>query len=567
MDHNNHSQPQWPQDIDPWADRHHILMAQPTPFARALAAMAQPAIGQLPQQQYTSAPYESINEQQQVSRSAVTEISILREQEYQRQLAHQTQELEALRLKLTQQQENHRYELATVQQQMYRTIEELNGWSSVHSNSPLILLSNSPAVQQSQITTLEDRVMSQLDARSTQLHDQLLEQNRQTTQALESAIQRLTQATSQPVNRGQHEQQPPIPWQTRPIPVSDTNDRLTSIPTPLLGSADVPIVHGRTGRRLQFREYSGEGDALAWLLTFDKVATYFQWNENAKIQEFGLSMVEDTAYWWEALDASRKTSFEIIKCEFVSYHGGGIAAGEATMDKLHSLHQGTMSMTKFEVAKEVAKHHPVTLDEAINYAISLERVNRQANKKVGGSKKINNFGTINLAPTIPSSIQPALATAPALPTATTDEDADMQLNSQFKRNGKCHNCGKMGHWKKECRAPKRHQKGKKPHFYKQKYPRQNAQSQEPPIPDSETSTGNYFDQIWQTTMFTQGSQESGKCFFVPAVINNQNVDILVDTGSDITSATASMIKNLGIEFTDAPLLPIGYGDGKTTQVS
>ena len=68
-------------------------------------------------------------------------------------------------------------------------------------------------------------------------------------------------------------------------------------------------------------------------------------------------------------------------------------------------------------------------------------------------------------------------------------------------------------------------------------------------------------------MFTQGSQESGKRFFIPAVINNQNVDILVDTESDITSATASMIKKLGIEFTDAPLLPIGYGDGKTTQVS
>ncbi|KAI7850724.1 hypothetical protein BDC45DRAFT_572685 [Circinella umbellata] len=107
MDQNNSSQPHWPHDIDPWADRH-IPMAQPTPFARALAAMAQPIIGQHSPQHYIPAQYTSLYEQPQETRSAVTKIGILREQEYQRQLAQQHQEIEVLRLELTQQQEAHR---------------------------------------------------------------------------------------------------------------------------------------------------------------------------------------------------------------------------------------------------------------------------------------------------------------------------------------------------------------------------------------------------------------------------------------------------------------------------
>lgn len=376
-------------------------------------------------------------------------------------------------------------------------------------------------------------------------------------------------------------------------PVAEAHVNAQNTEADDLGTGNNGIVHSRTdssGRKIVLQPYKGRGqDAQAWMLNFETVANYLEWSVPQAIKEFSVSMHDDAARWWHGLDPSCKMDRDVLKEEFTTYFAGGMTSGEAAMAKIEQLKQGTMPMYQFgtrlkslltqaqrdmaehvrlhffythakpELAAKVRELGPRTLEDAVKQGIRIEEARRRTNKKPSLS---HTQVPLSLPPGSSNESQP-----PPPPPQDEDGDVEMKLNSQrTQRQGKpgtCYYCGKYSHWAKVCRNRPGSKRSKKGH-------KQNAQhaNTTQTTPENIISTSNYFERALQNTMRIQNSQNTSARFFVSVTINGQVFEMLVDTGSDITTATADVVEQFGeVQRVPTSTLSIVYGDDTSTQTS
>ncbi|KAG2222657.1 hypothetical protein INT45_013471 [Circinella minor] len=138
-------------------------------------------------------------------------------------------------------------------------------------------------------------------------------------------------------------------------------------------------------------------------------------------------MQESAVHWWDALDDATKGSYKVAKTAFVAYFGGGQEVTATALTELANMQQGSESMVSFgarikvtlakidttmkedlklffftslvrpQVAKEVSRYNPTTLNDAIGYAIKLEIHDRNT----ANHHNLLHKKTIGLSPNIP----------------------------------------------------------------------------------------------------------------------------------------------------------------------
>ncbi|KAI9324931.1 hypothetical protein BD770DRAFT_450200, partial [Pilaira anomala] len=252
-----------------------------------------------------------------------------------------------------------------------------------------------------------------------------------------------------------------------------------------------------------FTGLPGSISSQDWLHRFEKLTTYHHYTDEEQLEEFMMAMQGNADLWWRSLKATQKASISVVLQEFQNFFGGQDELMAHSISKLKVMKQGNESMTTFgprllldimtvtsdnfqlqmsyfyssvneEVKKAVMYARPKSLNQAISYAIELER------------------NIANQVPGLPSTSKPTIIPSnPALgfsgDTAQPMEiDSNAQKafyknknNSKSKKEPECYACGRTNHMVKDCKFvkdvqnSKKNLKGKKK--YEEKKPRVNVQ--------------------------------------------------------------------------------------------
>ncbi|KAG2215021.1 hypothetical protein INT45_000032 [Circinella minor] len=339
-------------------------------------------------------------------------------------------------------------------------------------------------------------------------------------------------------------------------------------------------------------------------------------DESEAAKEFMMALQQDAIYWWDTLTELQQQSFTEIKKAFIDYFGGCEQTVVMALFDLPNLKQKSESMISFsarlklalnhieakmreelklyffqnhvqeEVAKEVSRHKPATLDQAIQYAIYLERTDQTAHIQ-NCTRNRYYLGPSLTSP--PTYNQPTETLSKEITdSATPMEDVQMNIQRKGKHKytnydttkkfkGKCHFCKKTGHKIKECwkRKNKENNQQSVPSVSNGRTTSTAQQSsQQIQNIDEDTLTTSVFDYLTQNTQTIQPiknfptlqsvqadeTNNPSLCFNVQIQLGCITVGALIDTGAEITSMDEDTLQEAQLKTKPASPLYIQNGN-------
>ncbi|KAI7853283.1 hypothetical protein BDC45DRAFT_557910 [Circinella umbellata] len=174
-------------------------------------------------------------------------------------------------------------------------------------------------------------------------------------------------------------------------------------------------------------------------------------------------MQDNAVDWWDGLSQEIKINIDQLKLAFQNYFGSGQEAAVVALSDLPNMEQRLESMVSFgarlklalsqidpkmkeelklyffnthareDVAHEVSRYKPDTLNRAVSYAIYLERTDKTVQSQYG-----NRRGIITRAPfSTPAALQqPTPITTPSDNTIPIEVDSNIQKYKNHKYNQK-----------------------------------------------------------------------------------------------------------------------------------
>ncbi|KAI7850729.1 hypothetical protein BDC45DRAFT_591235 [Circinella umbellata] len=248
-----------------------------------------------------------------------------------------------------------------------------------------------------------------------------------------------------------------------------------------------------------------------------------------------------------------------------------------------------------DVAKKVSRHMPSSLDQAIQYAIYLERTDKTAMAQNRSKTRFFNAPTL----TTPPVFNQLTDSTPkdSADTATPMEDIQTNIQSKRKKHfnsqqattqkfkGKCHHCKKTRYKIKDCWKRKNKESNQQTITTTTMSPSSAQQSSQQTISSIDTndndltsSVFDYLDKNNQTilqydtdipsrqSVQADDAHRSSLRFNVKIELGRISVWALIDTGSEITSMDEETLLEAQLQAAPAQPLFIQYGD-KTKSLS
>ncbi|KAG2206343.1 hypothetical protein INT45_006020, partial [Circinella minor] len=344
-------------------------------------------------------------------------------------------------------------------------------------------------------------------------------------------------------------------------------------------------------------------------------------------KELMVSMQESAVHWWDALDDATKGSYKAAKTAFVAYFGGGQEVTATALTELANMHQGSKSMVSFgarvkvtlakidttmkeylklfffaslvhpQVAKEVSRYNPTTLNDAIGYAIKLEIHDRNTanhhnllhKKTMGLSPNIPHFQSTISDMTEPTPMEDVQATnsprykqhyknnsSNSRPSYsnnnfTHSKKQQPQQQQQQKNKKGCYHCGRKNHFIKECwfaphsQSQNKHQQIKQQHhqknYQRQPYHRNNIQKETQNDNNEQDYQPNLFDYLMlhqNVQLKSAAEDDSPTRFSVEALVGTLKTKLLIDLGAEITSMDEATVKAAGLQLKSAQPMLLQY---------
>ncbi|KAG1134926.1 hypothetical protein G6F38_013128 [Rhizopus arrhizus] len=314
--------------------------------------------------------------------------------------------------------------------------------------------------------------------------------------------------------------------------------------------------------------------------------------------------------WWNSQkDELERGTYENAEKAFTAFFGGDAAAQSSALASIDNLKQNKESMVSSgpklfikinrvtkenhtqlycfyraidsKLADKAAAKEQSTLREAIDYAVRLERNARERQMGKGLTPKqpiILNNGEEG---------QESRAQVADLPSAQPMEGIvhgaiNMQHTNKNKKmiKGNCYVCGKAGHRAKDCYKRNDHFKGN--NNYKNKTHKQNQQqvgssSQVEEESNEEIEENNLFTHLYKLSSQKIIAQQVPECllrnslteidyetdprrFSVAPKVEEQQVSVLVDTSSMISTINEELVEDMALKKDDENEVWIEYGN-------
>ncbi|RCH80461.1 hypothetical protein CU098_005160, partial [Rhizopus stolonifer] len=214
-------------------------------------------------------------------------------------------------------------------------------------------------------------------------------------------------------------------------------------------------------------------DSYEWLLSFEKITDYYQWDDRTTLSEFMMALQGSAGLWWDSQNHTLKYgTYDAARKSFTTFFGGDIQAQSRALANIDNMRQGSESMVSFcpklvieitrisrethiqlyffyrtinsTLADKIAQTEPQTFQDAVSFGVRLKRgaKERQIARLGSGKSKIgpvsakaggNSYGGTSISP------QPMEGVVHGA------INVQGQKQQKVRIKGNCRNCGKKGH--------------------------------------------------------------------------------------------------------------------------
>ncbi|CEP07116.1 hypothetical protein, partial, partial [Parasitella parasitica] len=333
------------------------------------------------------------------------------------------------------------------------------------------------------------------------------------------------------------------------------------------------------------REAKVEDNALSPLYRIEEEDIgsqhYSGFSQEERVQELTAVLKGRSLKWYTGLVPSTKKDWHRVQKSFLNFHAYGSDPALVAFGELEKYSQGDKTMAEFgpeiiELLKRAQVYSP---------GIQLEYLKRALNPHLEQAVIYRGADTLEKGLAIASEIERSLKKAKQHQRYPTKGSFNVQgsggnnsgnrNNFGYKGKGradnphkdkKCHSCGKMGHIKRDCWGKKTHKQNTQELQVKtdSKEQQQNW--------DSEEDEENIFAHIMdnnnqdikdQDQVYTRG----GDRFKLKVLVDQVQQDVLVDTGSTVSTIARTTVDRLGLEEFACQQQIIKYGNTSTQEAT
>ena len=216
------------------------------------------------------------------------------------------------------------------------------------------------------------------------------------------------------------------------------------------------------------------------------------------------------------------------------------------------------SLASSDLRLKIKQARPLNLNDAVRHAVELEANFKAESNRMDASSYVNSFDSgehqsasscidvqklVNALATLQKSVEKIEAEMKSIklkpPATKSDSSAPQTLdNSSWKKNVKCHFCGRKGHIKRDCRFKKAHDK-------------------EYGSSKTKSSPGGQSKQIQTKDQIGVSGYQGSSGLFVEFKLGSFSINLLIDTGASLSIISKGIFNQLsGVHNVDPMTRPV-----------